>query len=68
MEIGDRVQILEEYLGNRRYNKYIIIQVIPKEYYNMYLCKSVKYGFKTTFTDFDVYDKIDKKRKVILGV
>ena len=22
MKIGDRVQILEEYLGNRRYNKY----------------------------------------------
>ncbi len=64
MKVGERVNILEDYLGNKRYVEYIIIQIIPKKYYNLYLCKSVKYGYKTTFTDLDIGDKVRLKDKI----
>lgn len=54
MEIGDIVNILDVYHQSKRYNKYIIIQILDKKLYNMYLCKNIKLGYKTTFTDMDL--------------
>lgn len=64
MEVGDIVKILDEHYQNKRYNKYIIIQILNKKLYNMYLCKNIKTGYKITFTDMDLNFKVHNKFKI----
>ena len=35
------------------HNLYEIIEIIDKKYYNMYVAKNLKYGWKYDFTDMD---------------
>ena len=54
MKIGDRVKILERHYQDKRYALYEIIDIYNKGMYDMYLCKNLKSGCKTTFTDKDL--------------
>lgn len=57
-KVGDKIQLLERYYSNARYVPVQIIDIIDKGTYNMYLCKNLKSGCKTTFTDKELNDKI----------
>lgn len=48
-KLKDYVAILEDYY-ERKYRHYRIVQIIKKDKYNMYVCKS-KEGIYTTITD-----------------
>ena len=67
MKVGDKVKLLEGHYRFNKYGNYIIIQIIKKKYYNLYLCQNLNYNYKTTFTDLDLYDKVCPKKKVIFG-
>lgn len=55
-KIGDIIEVLPEntiyHLRHRR--RYEVIEIYPKKWYNMYLCRSLTANLKTCITDQDI--------------
>lgn len=58
-KLGDYIDILNGLKNNR----YKIVQVIPEDGYNKYLCVN-KLGLKTMITDKDYYITINDKKMI----
>lgn len=70
LNIGDELQILQWSYEGKYHATFVIIEILDKGLYNMYLCKNTKTGCRTTFTDMDIGSKqrVKNNKKLIIEV
>lgn len=68
--VGDELQILQWSYEGKYHANFVIIEILDKGLYNMYLCKNTKTGCRTTFTDMDIgrSQRVKNEKKLIIEV